>query len=106
MQNFDVDPKSKKGIRGLLIFVICMALIAAGLIVALVLNSQSALHSFAAQENPNDHNTESNEPLISSPTTQVIDLVSLLGLSRDEAIERIGHGATVQDQETLSSFRF
>lgn len=106
MQNFDVDPKSKKGIRGLLIFIICMALIAGVLIVALVLNSQTALYSIAAQEDPNDQNTESNEPLISSPTTQVIDLVSLMGLSQNEAIESIGHGATVQDQETLSSLGF
>lgn len=106
MQNLEIDPKSKKGIKGLVIFAVIMALFALALIVGLVLNSQSSLYSFAAQGDPQDQNTESNEPLISSPTTQVIDLVSLMGLSQDKAFEQIGHGATVQDQETLSSLGF
>lgn len=83
-----------------------VCLIAIGLGAALVINSQSELHLVSAQEDSEDQNSKANEPLITSPTTQVINLVSLMGMSEDDAIQAIGHGATVQDQETLSSLGF
>lgn len=106
MKKTNLDPRTRKGFNYLIILMVVMALAAVGLGVALVITSQSSLTSFAAQENEDETTNASIEPLISSPTTQVTDLVSLMGLDQSDAIETIGHGATVQDQETLSSLGF
>lgn len=106
MQSYKDNPRNKKGLMWLLVSVVVFALIAIGLVAALVINSQSELHLVSAQEDSEDQNSKANEPLITSPTTQVINLVSLMGMSEDDAIQAIGHGATVQDQETLSSLGF
>ena len=102
MQSYKDNPRNKKGLIWLLVSVVVFALIAIGLGAALVINSQSELHLVSAQEDSEDQNSKANEPLITSPTTQVINLVSLMGMSEDDAIQAIGHGATVQDQDTLS----
>ena len=106
MQSYKDNPRNKKGLMWLLVSVVVFALIAIGLGAALVINSQSELHLVSAQEDSENQNSKANEPLITSPTTQVINLVSLMGMSEDDAIQAIGHGATVQDQETLSSLGF
>lgn len=106
MQNMQDNPRNKKGITWLVVCVVVLVLAVIGLIAALVINSQSTLYMTAAQEDVEEQNSKASEPLLTSPTTQVIDLVSLMGMSKDDAIQAIGHGATVQDLETLSSLGF
>lgn len=106
MKYDNLNPKSNRGFLILIMSVVIMMVAALGVVFALVLNSQSALFSFAGQETSLEESSDSSKPLLSSPTTQIIDLVSLMGLSEDDALSAIGHGATVQDQETLSSLGF
>ena len=106
MQGLKDDPRNKKGLTWLIVCIVVFVLVAVGLAVALVINAQSSLHMVAAQQDIEEQNSKASEPLLTSPTTQVIDLVSLMGMSKDDAIQAIGHGATVQDLQTLSSLGF
>lgn len=99
--------RARRGIVGLVLLAVALACVAVGLAVAAAFNSSSALTSVSAQADVDlREEEESSEPHVDYASTQVVDLVSLMGLSRDEAIERIGHGATVQDQGSLSSLGF
>ena len=80
MQNMQDNPRNKKGITWLVVCVVVLVLAAIGLIAALVINSQSTLYMTAAQEDVEEQNSKASEPLLTSPTTQVINLVSLMGM--------------------------
>ncbi len=84
-----------------------MALIAIGLAVAFAFNSASELHSFAAQDDKEAiEAASSNKPTVTNATTQVINLVGLMGLSAEDAVQKIGHGAAVQDEAPMRSVGF
>lgn len=97
----------RKGFIGLGV-VLSVFVVAIGVLAAcFVLNSQTALYSFAAQ--PDEKAQEQaihKEPAVKNASTQVINLVSLMGLSQNDAIKSIGHGADVQTQKSLSSLGF
>ena len=100
----DETLKAKKGIAWLIALAALMALIAIGLAVAFAFNSASELHSFAAQDDKEAiEAASSNKPTVTNATTQVINLVGLMGLSAEDAVQKIGHGAAVQDEAPMSS---
>lgn len=43
---------------------------------------------------------------VTNATTQIINLVGLMGLSAEDAVQKIGHGAAVQDEAPMSSVGF
>ena len=103
----DETLKAKKGIAWLIALAALMALIAIGLAVAFAFNSASELHSFAAQDDKEAiEAASSNKPTVTNATTQVINLVGLMGLSAEDAVQKIGHGAAVQDEAPMSSVGF
>lgn len=103
----DETPKAKKGVAWLIALAALMALIAICLAVAFAFNSASELHSFAAQDDKEAiEAASSNKPTVTNATTQVINLVGLMGLSAEDAVQKIGHGAAVQDEAPMSSVGF
>lgn len=105
-QEVTAQPKARKGLTGLVVLAICLGVVVVILGAALVINSQSTLYSFAAQEDTEQEESTSQTPTVTNPTTQITNLVSLIGKSQSDAINTIGHGADVQDQESLSSLGF
>ena len=103
----DETLKAKKGVVWLIALAALMALIAICLAVAFAFNSASELHSFAAQDDKEAiEAASSNKPMVTNATTQVINLVGLMGLSAEDAVQKIGHGAAVQDEAPMSSVGF
>lgn len=103
----DETPKAKKGVAGLIVLAVVMAVAAIGLAAAFALNSASELHGFAAQDDTEAiEAASSNKPTVTNASTQVINLVGLMGLSADDAVQKIGHGAAVQDEAPMSSVGF
>ena len=103
----DETPKAKKGVAWLIALAALMALIAICLAVAFAFNSASELHSFAAQDDKEAiEAASSSKPTVTNATTQVINLVGLMGLSAEDAVQKIGHGAAVQDEAPMSSVGF
>ena len=99
----DETPKAKKGVTWLIVLAVVMALAAVALAVAFAFNSASELHGFAAQD---DKEAKSDKPKVTNASTQVINLVGLMGLSETDAVQKIGHGAAVQDEAPMSSVGF
>ena len=94
----DETPKAKKGVTWLIALAVVMAVAAIALAVAFAFNSASELHGFAAQDDTEAiEAASSNKPTVTNASTQVINLVGLMGLSPDDAVQKIGHGAAVQD---------
>lgn len=99
--------KAKKGMAWLIALAALMALIAIGLAVAFAINSASELHSFAAQDDKEAiEAASSSKPTVTNATTQVINLAGLMSLSAEDAVQKIGHGAAVQDEAPMSSVGF
>ena len=95
----DETLKAKKGMAWLIALAALMALIAIGLAVAFAINSASELHSFAAQDDKEAiEAASSSKPTVTNATTQVINLAGLMSLSAEDAVQKIGHGAAVQDE--------
>lgn len=103
----DETPKAKKGVTWLIALAVVMAVAAIALAVAFAFNSASELHGFAAQDDTEAiEAASSNKPTVTNASTQVINLVGLMGLSPDDAVQKIGHGAAVQDEAPMSSVGF
>ena len=103
----DETPKAKKGITWLIVLAVVMALAAIGLAVAFAFNSASELHGFAAQDDAEAlEEAQSDKPKVTNASTQVINLVGLMGMSESDAVQKIGHGAAVQDEAPMSSVGF
>ena len=103
----DETLKAKKGMAWLIALAALMALIAIGLAVAFAINSASELHSFAAQDDKEAiEAASSSKPTVTNATTQVINLAGLMSLSAEDAVQKIGHGAAVQDEAPMSSVGF
>lgn len=100
------EVRSKRGVAGLVVFGFILVLALVGVVVALVLNNQMTIHSFSAQPDQEEVEKDDSHPTISYPSTQIINLVNLMGQTQDQALQSIGHGADVQDQQTLSSLGF
>ena len=103
----DETPKAKKGVTWLIVLAVVMALAAVALAVAFAFNSASELHGFAAQDDTEAlEEAKSDKPKVTNASTQVINLVGLMGLSETDAVQKIGHGAAVQDEAPMSSVGF
>lgn len=103
----DETPKAKKGVMWLIVLAVLMALVAIALAVAFAFNSASELRGFAAQDDTEAiEAASSDKPQVTNAQTQVINLVGLMGLSADDAVKKIGHGAAVQDEAPMSSLGF
>ena len=97
----------RRSLRVLIALAVGMGIAALAIIVALWMNAGQQMGSVAAQDDSAVlADKESSTPKLTNPTTQVIDLVSLMGLSQGRAVAQIGHGAQVGDQGTLSSLGF
>lgn len=103
MQN---NPTQNKGMVALWIVAALLAVVAIVAVVLVATHSSSQLVNVAAQEVTDEEEQDSNEPELGTASTEVIDLMALMGLSSSDAINQIGHGASVQDQETLSALGF
>lgn len=107
MQEYNSSSKAQKGLTGLVVLAVCMVIVALVLAGVYVLNAQASLHSFSAQDDAQAlEEASNNEPRVTNASTQVIHLVSLMGMTQDEALRAIGHGADVQEQRSLSSLGF
>lgn len=99
--------RNRKGFGWLIAVAVVLVLAAIGLAIAFALNSLSGMTVVAAQNDEAQSEVEeSNEPKVTNPTTQVINLVSLMGLDSDKAVSSIGHGAAVQEGSSLGDLGF
>lgn len=106
MKNAQNNPTQHKSMLALWIVAAFLVVVGIVAVVLIATNSSSQLVNVAAQEVATEEEEESNEPELGTASTEVINLMSLMGLSSSDAITQIGHGASVQDQETLSSLGF
>lgn len=107
MQEHNSSSKARKGLVGLAVLAAYMIVVVVALCVMYAFNAQAGLHSFAAQDDARAlEEASNNEPRVTNASTQVIQLVSLMGMTQDEALRAIGHGADVQEQRSLSSLVF
>ncbi len=99
--------KGRKGLKWLIFLVAVMVVLAVCLMVAFAFNSSREMHSFAAQDDTEAiEASKSSKPQVTNASTQVTNLISLMGLSSDAAVAKIGHGAAVQDEEPMTSVGF
>lgn len=91
-----------------LLGIVAVLLVVAGVAVVVLmgLNSSNQMVQVAAQVDETAEEEESTEPKLTNASTEIIGLTSLMGLSLDSAVTQIGHGASVQDRDTLSSLGF
>lgn len=107
MRNDNDMKAARKGLHALVALAVVLGIAILALIVGLVVNAQGQLTSVAAQDDSELlDDSQSSEPKLTNATTQVINLVSLMGLSQSDAVTKIGHGAWVQDKGSLSTLGF
>lgn len=99
--------QGKRGLKWLIALVAVMVVLAVCLMVAFAFNSSREIHSFAAQDDTEAiEASKSSKPQVTNASTQVTNLIGLMGLSSDAAIAKIGHGAAVQDEAPMTSVGF
>ena len=107
MPNSVETPKAKKGIGWLLALLVVLVACAVALVVALSFNSSNKMGSYAAQDDTETiEASKSSKPQVTNASTQVTNLVSLMGLSTNDAVVKIGHGASIQEEAPMSSIGF
>lgn len=99
--------RNRKGFGWLIGAAAVLVLATIGLAIAFALNSANTMTTVAAQDDTAEIEAqESNEPTVTNPSTQVINLVSLMGLDSQRAVFSIGHGAAVQEGSSLTDLGF
>lgn len=93
--------------KGLIAIAIVFALVAIGLIGAAVVSDRLQLTAVAAQDDSDLLEEEKDtQPAMTYASTQVIDIVSLIGQGKSSVAGAIGHGAVLQSGDSLDSLGF
>ncbi len=99
--------KASKGIGWLVALLVVLAACFVALICALTFISGNQMGSVAAQDDTKTiEASKSSKPQVTNASTQVINLVSLMGLNSNDAVTKIGHGASIQEEAPMSSIGF
>lgn len=97
---------AKKAFVALYILMGALAIVLAVGVIYFVVESGKEAVGIAAQDDEAAREKEKEETTTTTPSAKAIDLVALLGLDGEDAVDEIGHGAYIESDRNVSEDGF